>query len=92
MIWVLLVPSARHLVGLAYAVFIDKSRGETYYKSLMFMPMAISFVGASIIWKFVYAYRPAGARADRPAEPDRRVASAANPCSWLQTEPLNTSC
>jgi alpha-glucoside transport system permease protein len=56
-VWVLLVPTLSTIVGLAYAVFIDKTRGEKIYKLLVFMPMAISFVGASIIWRFVYAYR-----------------------------------
>ena len=58
-IWVLLVPTLSTGIGLAYAVFVDKSRGERIYKSLIFMPFAISFVGAGIIWKFVYEYRPA---------------------------------
>ncbi|WP_368498650.1 carbohydrate ABC transporter permease [Herbiconiux sp. A18JL235] len=57
-IWVLVVPAASTIFGLAYAVFIDKSRGEKFFKILVFMPMAISFVGASIIWRFVYTYRP----------------------------------
>ena len=56
-VWVLLVPTLSTMIGLAYAVFIDKTRGEKVYKLLVFMPMAISFVGASIIWRFVYAYR-----------------------------------
>ncbi|GGM57457.1 carbohydrate ABC transporter permease [Microbacterium saperdae] len=56
-VWVLLVPTLSTIIGLAYAVFIDKTRGEKVYKLLVFMPMAISFVGASIIWRFVYAYR-----------------------------------
>ena len=59
-IWVLIVPAFSTAIGLAYAVFIDKSRGEKFLKILVFMPMAISFVGASIIWKFVYTARPAG--------------------------------
>ncbi|MDL9981356.1 carbohydrate ABC transporter permease [Microbacterium sp. ASV49] len=58
-VWVLLVPTVSTIVGLAYAVFIDRTRGEKIYKVLVFMPMAISFVGASIIFKFVYAYRDA---------------------------------
>lgn len=56
-IWVLIVPTVSTLVGLAYAVFIDRTRGERIYKVLVFMPMAISFVGASIIWRFMYEYR-----------------------------------
>lgn len=57
-VWVLIVPTLSTIFGLAYAVFIDKSRGEKFFKILVFMPMAISFVGASIIWRFVYAARP----------------------------------
>lgn len=53
-IWVLVVPALSTIAGLAYAVFVDKARGEKVLKALVFMPMAISFVGASIIWKFVY--------------------------------------
>lgn len=56
-VWVILVPLLSTAIGLAYAVFIDKSRGERVYKMLVFMPMAISMVGASIIWKFMYTYR-----------------------------------
>ncbi|TFD81519.1 sugar ABC transporter permease [Cryobacterium sp. Sr8] len=58
-VWVLVVPTVSTIAGLAYAVFIDKSRGEKYFKILVFMPMAISLVGASIIWRFVYTARPA---------------------------------
>ena len=58
-VWVLIVPTISTIAGLAYAVFIDKSRGEKYFKILVFMPMAISLVGASIIWRFVYTARPA---------------------------------
>lgn len=60
LIWVALVPTLSTAIGLAYAVFIDKSRGEKVLKSLVFMPMAISFVGAGIIWRFVYEYRAEG--------------------------------
>ena len=59
-VWVLIVPVLSTIFGLAYAAFIDKSRGEKIFKALVFMPMAISFVGASIIWKFVYDAKPAG--------------------------------
>ncbi len=59
-IWVLVVPAFSTIAGLAYAVFVDKARGEKLLKALVFMPMAISFVGASIIWKFVYDANQAG--------------------------------
>jgi alpha-glucoside transport system permease protein len=58
MLWVLLVPTVSTAVGLIYAVLVDKAKFESVAKSLIFMPMAISFVGAAIIWKFIYAYRP----------------------------------
>jgi alpha-glucoside transport system permease protein len=57
-IWVVLVPVASTAMGLLYAVLVDRARAEALAKTLLFLPMAISFVGASIIWKFVYEYRP----------------------------------
>ena len=60
LIWVLLVPLVATAFGLIYAVLVDKARFEAVAKSLIFLPMAISFVGASIIWRFVYAYRGEG--------------------------------
>lgn len=59
-IWVVITPVVSTIAGLAYAYFIDKSRGERFFKILVFLPMAISFVGASIIWRFMYTSRPAG--------------------------------
>ena len=58
-------------------------------KSLIFMPMAISFVGASVIWRFVYAFTPAGERPDRRAERGW-VAFGNDPKAWLQQPPWNT--
>src|SRR3954454_5925791 len=58
LLWVVLTPFVATLVGLLYAILVDKSRFESAAKALIFLPMAISFVGASIIWKFVYEYRP----------------------------------
>jgi alpha-glucoside transport system permease protein len=52
--WVLLVPTLSTIFGLVYAALVDRTRVEKLAKTLMFMPMAISMVGASIIWKFVY--------------------------------------
>jgi alpha-glucoside transport system permease protein len=57
LIWALLAPTFSTAIGLVYAVFIDRARGEKILKVLVFMPVAISFVGAGIIWKFVYDYR-----------------------------------
>lgn len=62
-IWVVVTPLLATGIGLIYAILIDKAKTEAISKSLVFMPMAISFVGAGIIWKFMYAYR--GADADQ---------------------------
>jgi alpha-glucoside transport system permease protein len=59
-VWTLLVPIAATGIGLLYAVLVDRTRTESFSKALVFLPMAISMVGASIIWKFVYDYRPTG--------------------------------
>lgn len=48
-------------LGLVIAVLADRSRYETVYKIIIFMPMAISFVGAGVIWKFIYTYKGEGA-------------------------------
>ncbi len=56
-LWVLVTPFVATAVGLLYAILVDGARGESFAKALIFLPMAISFVGASIIWKFVYEFR-----------------------------------
>ena len=48
-------------LGLIIAVLADRSRLEKFFKALIFMPMAISFVGAGVIWKFMYTYKGDGA-------------------------------
>lgn len=58
-VWVVLTPIAATLIGLVYAILVDKARYEKFAKALIFLPMAISLVGASLIWKFVYDYRSA---------------------------------
>ena len=57
-LWVLVVPAAATFFGLLVAQLTDRMKWGNIAKSLIFMPMAISFVGASLIWKFVYANNP----------------------------------
>jgi len=87
--WVLFVTGFATAAGLAIAVLADRSRGENLAKSLIFMPMAISFVGASVIWRFVYAFTP----------PSRDqigllnavwVGAGGEPQTWIQNQPWNT--
>lgn len=56
--WLVVVPFFSTAFGLVIAVLADNVRWGNIAKSLIFMPMAISFVGASVIWKFVYAINP----------------------------------
>ena len=85
-VWVLITPVIATAIGLAYAVFIDKSRGEKVLKVFVFMPVAISFVGASIIFKFFYAYQQ-GAQIGLLNQ--IAVWFGGQPVNWLQTSPLN---
>lgn len=57
LLWLLVVPFLSTSFGLVIAVLADRVKWGSVAKSLIFMPMAISFVGASVIWKFVYDYR-----------------------------------
>jgi alpha-glucoside transport system permease protein len=59
--WIAIATPLTVISGLLIAVLADRSRFERVAKSLIFMPMAISFVGASVIWNFVYEVKPAGA-------------------------------
>ena len=56
LLWLLVVPATCTFLGLTIAAMADRVWWGTIAKSLIFMPMAISFVGASVIWKFVYNY------------------------------------
>ncbi len=55
--WVVTVTCASTSLGLAVAVLADNRRGEKFAKSIIFMPMAISLVGAAVIWRFMYQSR-----------------------------------
>jgi alpha-glucoside transport system permease protein len=58
-LWAVLFTSCTVGFGLILAVLLDRVRYEKIVKSIIFIPAAISMVGASVVWKFVYAYRPA---------------------------------
>jgi alpha-glucoside transport system permease protein len=90
LLWIVIAPVVTTVLGLTVALMVDRLRGQAIYKSLIFMPMAISFVGASIIWKFVYEARD-------PAQPQIGVLSQvaialgwSHPPNWLLSAPLNT--
>jgi alpha-glucoside transport system permease protein len=56
--WIFAVTLFSVGAGLAIAVLADRAKGENVAKSMIFLPMAISFVGASVIWRFMYIARP----------------------------------
>jgi alpha-glucoside transport system permease protein len=87
--WVVLVPTVSTTVGLLYAILVDKARFEKIAKTLLFVPMAISFVGAGIIWKFVYEYR--GAAQDQVGLLNAIIVGLGfEPLRFLQDAPWNT--
>ncbi len=57
-LWIIFGSTLAVGFGLLIAVLADRSRYEKLAKSMIFLPMAISFVGASIIWNFIYEFRP----------------------------------
>ncbi len=61
LLWIVVFTSLTVSLGLVLAVLLDRVPYESLAKSVLFLPMAISFVSAGVIWKFVYAYRPAKA-------------------------------
>jgi alpha-glucoside transport system permease protein len=61
LMWMIFGTTFTVAFGLLVAVLADRSRFENIAKGLIFLPMAISFVGAGVIWNFVYAVKPAGA-------------------------------
>ncbi len=59
-LWLLVVPAVATFMGLIIAFLTDRIWWGNIAKTLIFMPMAISFVGASVIWKFIYDFRSEG--------------------------------
>jgi alpha-glucoside transport system permease protein len=89
-LWLLIVPAVAVFVGLLVSLLIDRMRFSAVPKTMIFLPTAISFVGASVIWKYVYSYVT-------PSQPQTGLLSAVvmalgwkNPPNWLITAPLNT--
>jgi len=85
LLWILIVPAATVILGLAIATLADRlgPSGEKLSKTVIFLPMAISMVGAATIWRFVYYAAPAG-------QPQIGLLNATlgafgmDPVAWLQ--------
>ena len=63
LLWIIIVPALTVILGLGVAVLADRlqPRGEKAAKTIIFLPMAISMVGAATIWRSIYEYQPTGA-------------------------------
>jgi alpha-glucoside transport system permease protein len=89
-IWVIVVPIASTFIGLVIAYLTDRMKTAAVVKSLIFMPMAISMVGASIIWKFVFDFQPNLKKVDIGLLSSVSKALGIDPPNWLLENPLNT--
>jgi alpha-glucoside transport system permease protein len=88
--WIILVPLVAVSVGLIFATLADRlRRGEAVAKSVIFLPMAISFVGAAIVWRLVYSFRPEGFGTNIGLLNGVWTGLGNNPVPWLQEEPWN---
>jgi alpha-glucoside transport system permease protein len=87
LLWVAIVPAFTVAFGLAVAVLADrlKDRAEKLSKSIIFLPMAISLVGASTIWRFIYDYKPPG-QAQIGLQNALLTGLGFSPVQWLQLE------
>jgi alpha-glucoside transport system permease protein len=87
-LWVVFMTAGVVGLGLLIAILVDRVRYESLAKSVIFVPLAISFVAAGIIWNFMYQYRP-------PSEPQTGTINALiglvgiNPIRWVQEQPIN---
>jgi len=77
-------------LGLLVAVLTDRVRYESVAKSIVFLPMAISFTAASVIWKFMFDYQPAGATQTGTLNAVLTLLLPGfQPQAWLVNSPLN---
>jgi alpha-glucoside transport system permease protein len=88
--WVILVPLVTVGIGLAFATLADRlRRGEAVAKSLIFLPMAISFAGASVTWRLIYSFRPEGFGSNIGLLNGIMLGLGQEPVSWIDAQPWN---
>lgn len=86
--WIVVMVFGTVSIGLGFAVLADRVKYEALAKAILFMPMAISFVGAGVIWKFVYDY---GTSQTQIGLLNSIITSVGgDPVAWLSTTPVNT--
>ena len=90
LLWMIFGTTCSVGLGLLIAVLADRSRFESVYKAIIFMPMAISFVGAGVIWKFVYTYKGIGSGIQEIGLLNAIILGwGGTPQPWLQHSPWN---
>ena len=88
--WVIIVPVVAVTMGLLFATLADRlTHGESIAKSLIFLPMAISFVGAAVTFRLIYSYRPEGFGSNIGLLNGIVMAFGKNPVPWLSEQPWN---
>ena len=90
LLWMIFGTSLSVGFGLLIAVLADRSRFESVYKAIIFMPMAISFVGAGVIWKFIYSFKGTGSGIQEIGLLNAIVLAFGGTAQpWLQIAPWN---
>ncbi len=88
--WIVIVPLFAVSIGLFFATLADRlRRGEAIAKSMIFLPMAISFVGASVTWRLIYSFRPEGFGSNIGLLNGVMQGLGQAPVAWLQLRPWN---
>jgi alpha-glucoside transport system permease protein len=89
-LWIVLVPLVAVTIGLVFATLADRlRRGEAVAKSLLFLPMAISFVGAAVTFKLIYNFRPEGFGSNIGLLNGIKEGLGQTPTPWEQVQPWN---
>ncbi len=89
-LWLVVFTGLTVGLGLVMAVLTDRVRYETVAKSILFLPMAISFVAAGVIWKFVYEFRPLGLpQVGLLNAALLRIVPGSQPVAWLIDPAIN---
>lgn len=88
LLWLVVFTAGTVGLGLLFAILVDRVKYERLAKSIIFMPMAISFVGAGVVWKFMYAYKPSGAEQIGLLN-QILVVLGFEPKGWLLESPIN---
>lgn len=89
-IWIVFVPAVAVTIGLVFATLADRlRRGEAVAKSMIFLPMAISFVGAAVTWRLIYSFRPQGFGSNIGLLNGIKIGLGQDPVRWIQERPWN---